>query len=410
MALARIITRSQLCSRALALDLLARGYAVEIVSPDKIPDNFADLELRVDNSLGDQLIANVEAHNGGRTASLEFVHHLKAPMVNFMRRPPEHGEADRFSAEPVRFEAAPGIEDRELRAETPQLAPAAVSSATEILLNRELDSEVDRKEDASPILPQVASQPPAEPPGCFAVEEAAASQPTMARARPIIASPITVPPIIVSPITVSPVIVPPITVPPVIAAPITVPPTPAAQLRHGFRHRSAGWPWRVALTFASMMLLAAVLGFSVRRTTTKDAAPDFEALPLVEIGVASTGVNPTSAVGAEKDAARDPRQASAVSLSPAAAESDVSSSQLPKDAPAAQIGASTASPRTTVSGNDFIARDTVTYLDKRFEPAPKVPLAKDHLPGSNRSRTTQVGAIAANTLGDLNKAAPKAAK
>ncbi len=48
MALARIITRSNARSRELALDLLARGYAVEIISPDKIPDNIADLELRVD--------------------------------------------------------------------------------------------------------------------------------------------------------------------------------------------------------------------------------------------------------------------------------------------------------------------------------------------------------------------------
>ena len=48
MALARIITRSNAWSRELEFDLLARGYAVEIVSPDKIPDNIADLELRVD--------------------------------------------------------------------------------------------------------------------------------------------------------------------------------------------------------------------------------------------------------------------------------------------------------------------------------------------------------------------------
>jgi hypothetical protein len=88
MALARIITRSQACSRELAIDLLARGYAVEIVSPDSIPDNIADLELRVDTVLGNQLVASVEAHDGERSASLDFLHHLKAPMVDFMRRPP----------------------------------------------------------------------------------------------------------------------------------------------------------------------------------------------------------------------------------------------------------------------------------------------------------------------------------
>jgi hypothetical protein len=89
MALARIITRSHSCSRELALDLLARGYAVEIVSPDSIPDNLADLELRVEEDHGNQLVASMQAHNGDRSASLEFAHHLKAPMVDFIRRPPE---------------------------------------------------------------------------------------------------------------------------------------------------------------------------------------------------------------------------------------------------------------------------------------------------------------------------------
>src|ERR1700676_4731166 len=90
MALARIIPRSHSCSRELALDLIGRGYAVEIVSPDSIPDNLADLELRVEEDPGNQLVANVEAHNhnGERTASLEFVHYLKAPMPDFIRRSP----------------------------------------------------------------------------------------------------------------------------------------------------------------------------------------------------------------------------------------------------------------------------------------------------------------------------------
>ena len=108
MALARIITRSRPCSRQLAFDLLARGYAVEIVSPDSIPDNLADLELRVEEDPGNQLVASVEAHNGERSASLEFVHYLKAPMVDFIRRPPaEPHEAVHFPEPPVRFNAEP---------------------------------------------------------------------------------------------------------------------------------------------------------------------------------------------------------------------------------------------------------------------------------------------------------------
>jgi hypothetical protein len=89
MVLARIITRSHSCSRELALDLIARGYAVEIVSPDSIPDNLADLELQVEEDHGNQLVASVQAHNVDRSTSLEFVHHLNAPMVDFIRRPPE---------------------------------------------------------------------------------------------------------------------------------------------------------------------------------------------------------------------------------------------------------------------------------------------------------------------------------
>ncbi|MGB8775537.1 MAG: hypothetical protein WCC78_15460 [Terriglobales bacterium] len=370
MALARIITRSQACSRELALDLLARGYAVEIVAPDKVLDNIADLELRVDVGPGDQLIANVEAHDGQRAASLEFVHHLKAPMVDFMRRPPQLGEAVHFSGEPVSFNAAPGIVDTELPAEVPQLAPRAVSRATEILLNREFDPGIDPDEGARLIAARVLSPPPEEPPGSFAVEDAAVPQPTMAQ-------------------------------------PTIVPPTQAAQRRD----RSVGWPWRAALTFASVVLLAVLLAFSMRRTS-KAAAQSSETLPVEKIAAESTGVNPLSAVDAEKDAARDPGQVSAAPLPPPAVASEENSSHARKEAQVTKVGAPTASPRTAVSrqrGDDLIARDTVTYLDKRLEPAPKAkrlkPLARRH-PKSH----THGGVIAANTVTYLNRPAPKAAK
>ncbi len=107
MALARIITSSHACSRELALDLLARGYAVEIVPPDRIPDSLADLELRVDADPGNQLIANVKAHSGERCASIDFVHHLKAPMADFIRKPPRSAVEERFK---VKAEATTGAE------------------------------------------------------------------------------------------------------------------------------------------------------------------------------------------------------------------------------------------------------------------------------------------------------------
>jgi hypothetical protein len=335
MALARIITRSQACSRELALDLLARGYAVEIISPDSVPDNLADLELRVDTAPGDQLIASVEAHNGGRSASLEFLHYLKAPMVDFMRRPPDLAEAVHFSGEPISFNAEPGIEDVELPAEAPQLAPIAVSLATEILLNRELDPE----EGARLVAPQVLSSPPVEPPVYFAVEDAAVPQPTMTQ-------------------------------------PSIVSPTQAAQRRN----RSAGWLWRAALTLAGVVLLAVVLAFGPRRTS-KGATQSSEELPVEKIEAASSSVNSFSAVGAEKDPARAMGQVSAVPLPPSAVDSEGNSSHAPKEAQGVKVGAPTASPRIAVSrkrGADLIARDTVTYLDKRFEPALKAKPAVSH--------------------------------
>ena len=81
MALARIITRSEACSRELAILLQSRGYAVETVSPDNVPTNAADLELRVDTGFGDRLTASVIARDGERSSTLEFVRQLKSPIT-----------------------------------------------------------------------------------------------------------------------------------------------------------------------------------------------------------------------------------------------------------------------------------------------------------------------------------------
>jgi len=109
MALARIISRSHQCSRELALDLLARGYAVEIVSPDAIPDNLADLELRVEAEGANEMVASAEAYGGAHAASLDFVHHMKAPMGDFIRRPPLASPTVSFPTQPVSFNAEPGV-------------------------------------------------------------------------------------------------------------------------------------------------------------------------------------------------------------------------------------------------------------------------------------------------------------
>ncbi len=336
MALARIITRSHTCSQELALVLLARGYTVEIVSPDKVPDNIADLELRVDAGLGNQLIANVAAHGGERTASLEFVHHLKAPVLDLMRRPPQLEKPVESRGEPVSFDTEPGIADKvkaktnELLEEPPQLAPSIVSPAVETLPNRELGPEIDPEEVTTLIAPQVLSPTPAEPPAYFAVDDAAIPQSAMAQST-------------------------------------IIRPTQAAQRRD----RSAGWPWRATLAFAGVVLLALGLEFSVH-SRSKTGAQSSEA-PRAGTA-ASTGANPLSHAAAEKDPAIDSGQGSAVPWPLPALDLESKSSNALKEAQVAKPGTPTASPQIAVSlrrRDDVVARNTITYFDKRFEPAPK---------------------------------------
>jgi hypothetical protein len=382
MALARIITRSHACSRELALDLLARGYVVEIVSPDKIPDNIADLELRVDTGPGDRLTATVEAHDGERSASLEFLHYLKAPMVDFIRRPPEPPEVVRLSEQPVRFNAAPSIESVGLPAEVPQPAPEIVSPAAGVPLARELDPE----EGARLTVPHdPVPTPPVELPSYFAVEDSTVVRPAIAR---------------------------PTSVRPTSARPTM--PRPVQSLRR--RDRSAAWRWRAALTFAGVVLLAVVLGFGMYRTG-KGAAQSSGVAPVEKVATASTGMNFMGAADSEKDAGKDPGQVSALASSPSAVKSKGNSRHAPKGAPVAKAAAATASHQVGASrthSDDLIARNTVTYLDKRFAPrpvnksAPKVKTAKS--PDRRPSLRKHGGAIAANEVIYLQKSSPKAAK
>src|ERR1700675_2674937 len=274
MALARINTRSQPCSRQLALDLIARGYAVEIVSPDSMSDNLADLELRVEEDPGNQLAASVQAHNGDLAASLEFLHHLKAPMADFIRRPPEPHEAVHSPEKPVRFNADQNGEVVEPPADAPELAPETVSPSAEILHNAELVPELNRDDGACPVLPPHQSpSPPVQPPG-----HVAAVVSTMAR--------------------------------PMISKPTIAKSTIAPSVREWeWRDRPAGWPfWRTALTVVSAALLALILSYGVRRTnkaSAQSSGPTEKASP-------STGVSLSNAANPKKG----PGKVSALAVSP----------------------------------------------------------------------------------------------
>ena len=407
MALARIITRSQSCSRQLALDLIARGYAVEIVSPDSIPDNLADLELRVEEDPGNQLVASVEAHNhnGERTASLEFVHYLKAPMPDFIRRSPrEPHEALHFPEPPVSFNAEKSAEDSaedvELGADAPQVAPETVSPAPEIRRDWKLDPELTPKpdsEEGAPLLlsPDPLPSPPADPPNPSASASSIIARPTIARpvARPAAASPVTIAPTTALPRDVR-----------------TPWPQPFDQSSGPFRN--------VALILASMVLMIALgLGFSVRRGNQT---------AVQSSGTASADSISHASIVPEKDTGKHQGQVSPLPVSPAAAKAEGHPDNALQQSPAAKIDNPTAKAPTEVPteiptktvgtkvssghGDGLIARDTVTYFDQRsFDKA----ASRAPQPFASRQPISgkRDGVIAENTVTVLNNnPAPKAAK
>jgi len=390
MALARIITRSHLCSRELALDLIARGYAVEIVSPDSIPDNLADLELRVEEDPGNQLVASVEAHNGDRSSSLEFVHYLKAPMPDFIRRPPpELHEAVHFPEPSVSFNAERSAEPVELPADAPQLAPVAVSQTAKILRDSKLDPELDPKPDSGEgarlILPPDPLPSPVEPPGHDAVVVSTMVKPTMAKA--IIAK------AVIAKARVAKTM---------IAKPMLAKATIARTVREWeWRARPAGWSsWRIALTVVGALLLVLVLAFGMRRTS-KASAQSSGPATTKKVAEASTDMNLLNSMGPKKDAGKN-------LVSPPSTKSDDNSNHTPKESRVTTAAAAIARSGASVSrrhGDDLIAPDTVTYLDKRTfdkaaSSASRQPISSKH-----------DGVIAANAVTVLNSnPAPKVAK
>jgi hypothetical protein len=361
MPLARIITSSQACSRQLAIDLLARGYTVEIVSPDKIPDNLADLELRVDAGPGDQLLATVEAHDGDRTTSLEFIHHLKAPMGDFIRRPPDAREALRFMGEPRSFTAV-----RVKEVELPEAASASqhgISVATEVLndpevqVHPEVHSSVALSEEEPLIAPLSRSSEVAEQPIRFAADSPRIEKATAAL-----------------PITELPATSPNLT-------PASV--WPSWKIRFVLPSR---WFWRAGVTFAGVMLLALAVGFGMRRTA-KNSAQNSAAAPGNAI-VASTDLN---------------------SLRGVVPATEVVKTNAPAAVPPA---AKTRAKVSRQHDDDLVAPNTVVYLDRHLAEiaAGKTKSKKNSAGRRPHSHKQSGGIVAANTVTYLNSPAPKTPK
>jgi hypothetical protein len=328
---ARIITRSQVCARELALDLLSRGYCVEIVSPDRIPNNFADLELRVDAGPDGELISNIEAHSGKRTASLDLVHHLKTPMAEFVRRPIER--VARIS-EVVNFAAGPrveGIGDGRLVAAS-QIEAKSIAHATGELLR---DPEPDLKDNEKDNEYRIAQR------------ENLSAAPTRSIATELLAS------TDVRTATMLP---------------------PHERARGGF--------WSASFTFAIIVLLALLLWVGIRQSG--------KAAQLSR-GTGSEKVVPTSA---NSFRAND-------SVKNNSYQNGSANSQ------AAAPPAETAGVGNRVSHlheDDYVARDTVIYLDKRVadEAAAKAHLAKHRTRRSPTAHAASDGVIAANSVTFLN--------
>ena len=304
MALARIITRSDTCSRELAFDLLGRGYAVEVVTPDSIPPHRADLELRVETGAGDRLTASVEARDGERSASLEFVHHLKAPdggLSSAGRRSLVKWFTFRNSllglqrrAEHRRWGATCG---------SPEPAPKAVTPAAEILASSQTRSRIrSRRRCASDLAG-----------GAIAIAAVGTAEPFYGRGSNDCP-----------------------------ADNCAANYRPAGSF--GSRTRGTSSEWRTGApgsAFASVVLLALVLGFGMRRTG-KASAQSSGATPAEKVA-ASTDVNLLSAVGPDKNPGQDPGQVSALATLPPAMKSEANSGHAPKESPVAKAGTATAS-------------------------------------------------------------------
>jgi len=392
MALARIITRSHPCSRQLALDLIARGYAVEIVSPDSIPDNLADLELRVEEEPGNQLVASVEAHNGDRSASLEFVHFLKAPMPDFIRRPPEPRETVHLLEPTLSINVEQSAEEVKLPADAPQPAPETVSPAAKVLRDSKLDpepkSDPDPEDGTGLILPPDTSPTPtADRPNHIASASSvtAPSMPRPATSRPITTAPTAALPGDVRPLWK---------------------PLPSDQFPGSFRN--------VAVAMA--LMLALVFGFGTR-PSNKATAQSSRAASAASIANALVVREKNSGKREGPPAATKPEgHPNNGSKESSVAKVNAPRAKAPNEA---LTGVPTVVPTKTVEtgvssghGDGLIARDTVTYLDKGTfdQAASRATVSQSSTLPQPISRKHD-GVIAENSVTVPNSnPAPKAAK
>jgi len=462
MALARIITRSDTCSRELAFDLLGRGYAVEIVTPDSIPSHRADLELRVETGAGDRLTASVIARDGERSASLEFVRELKTTISDTVPAPAAL-ETD-LVARSTNAEAESSL--KTLEAPVEASAAASAVRPTEIMLTPasepipqnkqypvpeikpEIKEDVEAvKEALQPIAAEAQEVMPnplpllaEELPGNFASASSMIMRPTgqaaalRGRVQPVakrlwdvrppstITSPKAQPPAVSCPVQAS------AEAPNNVHVQALVKPENSESENFGSRSyepqsydHSPGPLLTIAVTLTSMaLLLTLVFGLSVRRTPNPvPAVAGRVAPPSGAEASAEPGTNPASSVVPTADSGKRPARVSPLPASTPAPKREAHPAPAAKASSITKVknAARNASPATAFAKNSqvhvdqFIARDTVTYLNR-----PKAAVPQKSSVGLN-ANDRRVGVIAENAVTSLNgtsgnaiQPAPKAAK
>jgi hypothetical protein len=350
MALARIITRSEACARELSQDLLGRGYVVEVFAPDEIPDHTADLELRVETSDGKKLTANVKVQHGERSASLDFVHHLKARVAEVSR--PEWQQALN-----VRGTNRAAAVANAARAKEESKLPANALS---------LAAPQDR------VALEVIAGIPLRPVPDTGLVTNATTRPHPVELGPLVSQP---------PKTV-------------VASSIVRPAIGGHTSLHTRGNRSEGWFWRAALGFAAVVLLALVAGFGISRRPVVfvgGASPEISANAPTQVAAASADVALWNFTGPAENTVRD---------TGSEVKSERGRNVMARQTPSTATRG-TASEAIGKSVGDLIARDTVVYLDDRYKPAPKTK-PSNQLARQQPSSRKRGGVIASNSVTYLN--------
>jgi hypothetical protein len=354
MALARIITRSQACARELSQDLLARGYAVEVVSPDELPERIADLELRVETSDGGTLTANVKVQHGERSTSLDFVHHLRTPVAE-VSSPEWPPNVLRTNRAPHFALAVRDEEGSKLPEKIPSPAAKPDLVCAEIPLKPVPDAGFVSK--AAGETPERAALVLRQP------KKVAVASSTVRRATGRGASP------------------------------------------HRWSNRSQRWFWRASLGFAGVMLLALVAGVGTTRKPLASAAGEITGTTQAPVTAASGDVVLWNFTGPAENTAHDSGAEGSLEM-----RSEVKGDRERNKMAQQNPGPATrglASEATGKSVHDLVARDTVVYLDEHYKPAPKTE-PTTQLAGRQPGSRKHGGVIAANSVTALNdKPTPK---